>query len=90
MRPSDTLFAVTPLPATSMAKWRMKLSAALTDRGINVQPIVYPAVEDDAARLRFFLSSTHTEAQIEETLDILAEELARIRGESAQGATVSL
>src|SRR5690606_232412 len=33
------------------------LSQRLLKHGINVQPIVYPAVADDAARLRFFLSS---------------------------------
>ncbi len=32
--------------------------------GINVQPILYPAVPERAARLRFFLSSLHTPAQI--------------------------
>ena len=53
----------------------MKLSARLAERGINVQPIVYPAVEDNASRLRFFLSSTHTEEEIRQTIDILAEEM---------------
>jgi 8-amino-7-oxononanoate synthase len=42
-----------------------KLSNQLFERGINVQPIVYPAVEEKAARLRFFLSSLHTSQQIE-------------------------
>jgi 8-amino-7-oxononanoate synthase len=32
--------------------------------GINVQPIMYPAVQERAARLRFFISSLHTEAQL--------------------------
>lgn len=56
----------------------LKLAQRLADRGINVQPIVYPAVDDDAARLRFFLSSTHTEEQLAFTADTLAEELARV------------
>jgi 7-keto-8-aminopelargonate synthetase-like enzyme len=60
----------------------MKLSARLAERRINVQPIVYPAVEDDAARLRFFLSSTHTEEELRTTVDILVEELARVREEA--------
>ncbi len=51
----------------------VKVSNALFARGINVQPIVYPAVEEKAARLRFFLSSTHTKEQILFTLDALAE-----------------
>ena len=69
----------------------MKLSTALKKRAINVQPIVYPAVEDDAARLRFFLSATHTEEQIRHTIDVLAEELGKIRAESAsEPAAMSL
>ena len=39
----------------------------LSDRGINVQPILYPAVEESAARLRFFIHSEHTEEQIRYT-----------------------
>jgi 7-keto-8-aminopelargonate synthetase-like enzyme len=57
----------------------LKLSAALAKRKINVNPIVYPAVEDNAARLRFFLSSTHTEEELRFTATAVAEELAKIR-----------
>ena len=35
----------------------LQLSQALARRGINVQPIVHPAVEEQAARLRFFITS---------------------------------
>ncbi len=42
----------------------VRLSEALFRRKINVQPIVYPAVQERSARLRFFISSEHTEAQI--------------------------
>ena len=55
-----------------------RLAEAMYHRGINVQPIVYPAVQERAARLRFFLSSEHTEAQICSTVDALAEELERL------------
>jgi 7-keto-8-aminopelargonate synthetase-like enzyme len=54
------------------------LSQALFVRGINVQPIVHPAVEENAARLRFFLTCLHTEAQIRQTVDAVAEELEKI------------
>jgi hypothetical protein len=47
-------------------------------RGINVQPILYPAVEEEKARLRFFITSSHTEEQIRKTVDILTEEVAKI------------
>jgi 7-keto-8-aminopelargonate synthetase-like enzyme len=55
------------------------LSQRLQTAGINVQPIVYPAVPDDAARLRFFLSSTHSEAQLAWTADTVAKTLGEIR-----------
>lgn len=48
-----------------------KLSAALFKQGINVQPILYPAVPEKAARLRFFMSCHHTESQIDQTIQAL-------------------
>jgi len=57
------------------------LSQRLQDQGVNVQPIVYPAVADDAARLRFFISSTHTEEQLLWTADRVASTLNAIRVE---------
>jgi 8-amino-7-oxononanoate synthase len=56
-----------------------RLSNALLERGINVAPIIYPAVEERAARLRFFISSAHREEQIRFTVDTVAEELRRLR-----------
>jgi len=56
----------------------LRLSRALFDRGINVQPILYPAVEERAARLRFFITASHTEAQIRHSVDVTAEEVERI------------
>jgi 8-amino-7-oxononanoate synthase len=56
----------------------LELSHALFRRGINVQPIMAPAVEESAARLRFFLTSTHTEEQIRYTAEVLAEEWHRL------------
>jgi 8-amino-7-oxononanoate synthase len=53
----------------------VRLSRALFERGINVQPILYPAVKESAARLRFFLTALHTEEQIEYTIRALVEEL---------------
>jgi len=65
----------------------LSVSDALKHRGINVQPILYPAVEETAARLRFFCTATHTEQQIRETVQVLAEEIARARAESGEAAT---
>jgi len=56
----------------------LQLSKALNQRGINVQPILYPAVEERAARLRFFITSCHSEKQIRHTVDVVAEELGQI------------
>jgi 8-amino-7-oxononanoate synthase len=55
-----------------------RLAAALFARGINVQPIVYPAVPEKAARLRFFVSCEHTEDDIRDTVSALGEELQRV------------
>lgn len=64
----------------------LQMSAAMGRRGVNVQPILYPAVEERAARLRFFITSQHTEAQIRHTVDAVAEELHRVQsGESEVG-----
>ncbi|HMV66753.1 MAG TPA: aminotransferase class I/II-fold pyridoxal phosphate-dependent enzyme, partial [Myxococcota bacterium] len=57
----------------------LMLSQALGDHGVNVQPIVYPAVAEDAARLRFFLSSTHTRAELAETAEKVDALLDAIR-----------
>lgn len=52
----------------------LALSTRLFSRGINVQPILYPAVEESAARLRFFITACHTEAQIRHAVDTVASE----------------
>jgi 8-amino-7-oxononanoate synthase len=54
------------------------LSRRLFERGINVQPILHPAVEESAARLRFFITASHTEEQIRTTVNAVAEELVAI------------
>jgi 8-amino-7-oxononanoate synthase/acyl carrier protein len=63
---------------TGNSEHALRLSHQLRDRGINVQPILYPAVEERAARLRFFITSTHTTEQIRKTVRATAEELDRI------------
>ncbi|MBV9065457.1 MAG: aminotransferase class I/II-fold pyridoxal phosphate-dependent enzyme, partial [Methylobacteriaceae bacterium] len=49
------------------------LGQKLFDRGINVQPIIPPAVPEKSARLRFFLTSEHNEAQIDRVIDAIVE-----------------
>jgi 8-amino-7-oxononanoate synthase len=55
-----------------------RLSNALLNRGINVQPILHPAVLEKSARLRFFMSCAHTEQEIEYTISVLREEINRL------------
>jgi 7-keto-8-aminopelargonate synthetase-like enzyme len=56
----------------------MLLSQRLLEQGIHVQPIVYPAVSQDGARLRFFITVDHTEAQFRVTMPVIAKELEAI------------
>jgi len=64
--------SVVPVIAGSSVR-AVRLSAALFEAGINVQPILYPAVPEHAARLRFFLSSEHTEAQLVGSIQVMHE-----------------
>lgn len=64
----------------------LRLSHALAERGINVQPILHPAVEERAARLRFFITSQHTPEQIHYTVDCVAEELRALESEEIRVA----
>ena len=50
----------------------VRVSAALAERGVNALPIIFPAVPEQSARLRFFLSAEHEEADIRATADALA------------------
>lgn len=55
------------------------LSQALFKRGIYVMPVSFPAVKEGAARLRFFISASHTEELVRRTLDAVVEELPHAR-----------
>ena len=63
---------------TGSSQSAARLSIALYERGINVQPIMYPVVPEKSARLRFFLSSEHTEEQIDSTIQVFVEEYKKI------------
>jgi 7-keto-8-aminopelargonate synthetase-like enzyme len=71
-------FAIVPL-IVGNSVLAVLLSQKLFERGINVQPIIYPAVPEQAARLRFFLSTTHTDLQITDTIRAVSEELRLIK-----------
>ena len=72
---------VVPVIVGSSVK-ALRLSHALFDRGINVQPILYPAVPDRSARLRFFITTNHSEAHIRATVGAVADELATLQHNS--------
>jgi len=63
-------YAIVPVITGSSLK-ATKLSNLMFERGINVQPIIYPAVEEKEARLRFFLSTQHKEEQVRATIEAL-------------------
>lgn len=50
----------------------MEFSRALFDAGLFVTGIAYPTVAEGKARLRTIVTSAHTQAQLEEALEILA------------------
>ena len=54
----------------------LQVSDALMRRGINADPILFPAVPEDQARLRFFVTGCHSQEQIRFMVKVLAEELA--------------
>ena len=84
--PSDGTPVVPVIVGSSVLA--LQLSRRLFERGINVQPILYPAVEESAARLRFFITSTHSPEQIQETVDAVATELNAIQSDNA-GSTAT-
>ncbi len=55
-----------------------QLSNDLLAAGLNVLPIIHPAVPEGLARLRFFLTSDHTEAQIETAVELTRTHLQRL------------
>jgi 8-amino-7-oxononanoate synthase len=56
----------------------LQLSKAMLARGVNVQPILHPAVEESASRLRYFITACHSDRQIRDTVEAMAEELEKI------------
>lgn len=70
---SQGIAIIPAITGSSLSAARM--SQALFDKGVNVQPILYPAVPEKSARLRFFISCNHTEQQIDQTIQAYCEEM---------------
>lgn len=77
----------TPVIPIVLGRSDRALEAAnrLLARGINVQPIVHPAVEEEAARLRFFVCADHEEDQIRAAVTATAEVVAELDGAVTAG-----
>lgn len=66
-----------------------RLAQALFRRGLNVQPILYPAVPERSARLRFFLTADHSEEQIRRAAAIVIEEARAVVAEPTDLAALT-
>eukprot|EP00522_Entomoneis_paludosa_P007169 CAMPEP_0172448792 /NCGR_PEP_ID=MMETSP1065-20121228/7729_1 /TAXON_ID=265537 /ORGANISM="Amphiprora paludosa, Strain CCMP125" /LENGTH=3370 /DNA_ID=CAMNT_0013200381 /DNA_START=215 /DNA_END=10327 /DNA_ORIENTATION=+ len=60
-------------------KLALKAASVLLENGVHVLPVGTPAVPKGSERLRFFLSSQHTEAQIALTVNTCAKILQMMR-----------
>ncbi|MBW5486083.1 aminotransferase class I/II-fold pyridoxal phosphate-dependent enzyme, partial [Streptomyces bambusae] len=58
----------------------LSVADRLYHRGIIADPIFHPAVEEGLSRLRFFLTSEHTEDDVRRAVSVLAEEVAATGG----------
>jgi 8-amino-7-oxononanoate synthase len=72
-------YGVVPV-ITANSELALRLSRALFEDGVNAYPIVAPAVPEQAARLRFFLSCAHTEEQIQHTVKLVARHWDGLKG----------
>lgn len=55
------------------------LADRLQQRGFNAFPILPPGVPEKSARLRFFISATHSDEQIDNVVDAVAETLESVK-----------
>jgi len=74
--------AIIPIMVGSSIETAM-LASRLFAAGVYVMPIIFPVVEERQARLRFFLTATHTREQVRQTLDLVAALLPKVRQEVA-------
>ncbi len=72
-------YAVTPI-VLGDSLLTLRLADRLLARGYNAFPIIPPGVPERSARLRFFISSEHSPAELDGAVDAVAGELAALRG----------
>ena len=74
-------YAVIPIMIRDAIK-AVVVGEAMLERGFNMLPIIYPAVPMKESRLRLFVTSEHTEEQIQGAIDGLKEEIAKVSDSS--------
>ena len=74
-------YAIVPI-ITGSSIAAARLSQGLLERGVNVQPILYPAVPERSARLRFFLSAEHGLGDIDAAIAALTEAREEVAAQS--------
>lgn len=57
----------------------VKVAQTLDREGVHAKPIIYPAVSDQTARIRFFISSEHTREMIDLTMQAWDKAIALIK-----------
>jgi glycine C-acetyltransferase len=70
----DTGVSETPITPVMMGdpETAMRFSDRLTEEGIFAQPVVFPTVALDKARIRTIVTAAHTEAHLDQALDAFA------------------
>ena len=68
----------------------LRLAENLFKNGIHAAPILYPAVPEKETRVRIFMTATHTEKQIRDSVEILAREWERIESGEIEDVPVPL
>ena len=49
----------------------LMISNKLFELGVNAMPIIYPAVNEEESRIRFFISSLHTKEDLDKTIEVI-------------------
>ena len=81
-------YAVTPVILGDSLR-TLLLADRLLKRGYNAFPIVPPGVPEQSARLRFFISSEHTDADIDGAVAATREELTQLEREGTSLGTMA-
>lgn len=80
--------AITPIILGDSLRTIM-LADRLLAAGVNAFPIIPPGVAEKSARLRFFISATHTFDDIDLAVDLVRSELDRLTDEGVSVSTVA-